>query len=64
MVVLHRPNQKNKVPLLELARSVLFHQRPLANQKNKVPLLELVAYALALGILIGTAYVSWLKCGG
>jgi hypothetical protein len=35
MIVLHRPNPKNKVPPLELA-----------------------IYALALGLLIGTAYVS------
>jgi hypothetical protein len=40
---------------------VLLH-RP--NPGNQVARLELVAYALGLGVLIGTAYVSWLWCGG
>jgi len=40
---------------------VLLH-RP--NQRNQLARCELLVYALALGILIGTAYVSWLRCGG
>jgi len=40
---------------------VLLH-RP--NKSNKPAKLELAIYALAVGILMGTAYVSWLRCGG
>ena len=31
------------------------------DQKPAVPPLELAAYALGLGILLGTAYVSWVR---
>jgi hypothetical protein len=31
-------------------------------QKRRWTALELLAYALGLGILLGTAYVSWLSC--
>jgi len=40
---------------------VLLHRR---NQSNQLAPLELLVYVLGLGILMGTAYESWLKCGG
>lgn len=40
---------------------VLFHR---ANKQKAPTRLELAIYALGLGILIGTAVVSWFRCGG
>ncbi|MGD0092340.1 MAG: hypothetical protein ABSE73_20685 [Planctomycetota bacterium] len=39
---------------------VLFHK---ANKRPAPTRLELAAYALGLGVLIGTAVTSWLRCG-
>lgn len=43
------------------ATLLLVLRRP--GQKLVLPLSEVAVYALGVGILIGTAYVSWVRCG-